>query len=493
MAATHEHDEIAGKTVRGSLYSGVAAGVTFGLAFLRTVLLARLLLPEHFGVMRFALFFLGISHSLHSFGLGTALIHSQDEREAVKRTYFSLQVGFNGVFTILLLSLAPLLQDLYPQVPQLGGVLTAIALISFISNFAFIQMTLLQKELAFFPLAVTEIASALAMTIVAPLSAWFGWGVWALVVEHGSQGFMRFLVTWGLFCRWRPRFGWDRQAAKLFWQFGKATWVGTNLAYFLDRFDDFWIGSTLGQLPLGYYTRAYEFACAPQRVFAFPLLDVFMPVFARLQQDRQRLSLAFFRCAYLLIRLVFFGAGLFAVIMPEFIHLVIGEKWLPMLLTFRLLLCFAVLDSFLMVVCDLLNAVGQPEALRNATVVQTIFFLPAVVAGAHLAGINGVALAADGMLLIGAWRLYRPLTKIIDVSLRHLFGWPVLAMIIAFGAGIFLETAMSASLWQLIFLKIGVFGVSFGTILLLTEWKEYVRHGKEIWHILKLKNQHYDF
>ena len=56
-------DGIAGKTVQGSLYSGGAAIVTFTLGFVRAVLLARLLLPEHIGVVALAFFLLTSSES----------------------------------------------------------------------------------------------------------------------------------------------------------------------------------------------------------------------------------------------------------------------------------------------------------------------------------------------------------------------------------------------------------------------------------------------
>jgi O-antigen/teichoic acid export membrane protein len=485
MASPERIDEIAGKTVQGSLYSGVAAVVTFMLGFVRAVILARLLLPEHFGVMTLALFFVGLFSVIRYFGLNEAFIHHQNSDESLKTTYFSLRFSLNVLRTGILLVFAPILQHLYPQMAQLGDVLIVLAIIFFVVGLNMVQVTFMYKELAFFSLAVTDVVSSVVMTLVAPFGAWLGWGVWALVAEVASDTFTRFLFTWGPFRRWRPRFGWDRQSLILFWKFGKPTWVKTNVNYLLDRFDDFWIGSALGQNPLGYYTKAYYFAGAPRRVFAIPLFKVFIPVFARLQRDRERLSYAFFRCAHLLIRVVFLGAGLFALIMPEFILRILGEKWLPMLWTFRLLLMYAVFDSLWRLINGLFIAVGKPKVLRNATLVQAVFFIPAVMLGAHLAGINGVAIAADGMLFIGIWCIYRPLVETIDFPIWRLFGWPILALIAAFGVGIALESVVYASLWQLLFLKVGIFVMVFGGILMLVEGKDYLRDMKEVWEKLK--------
>lgn len=476
---------IAGRTVQGSLYSGGAAIITFVLGFVRAVLLARLLLPEHFGVITLAFFFIGISNFFRRFGLDSAVIHYQNDGEALRRTYFSLQIGLYGLVTGILITVSPIIQNLYPQVTYLGDVLISLSILSFIYGLSMVQMTFIRKELVFSHMALTEISSSVVTTIVAPYVAWLGWGVWALVAERATDILTRFILTWGPFRRWRPRFGWDRQAGELFWRFGKPTWVKRNVDYLLERFDDFWIGSVVGLNPLGYYAKAYDFACAPRRVFAAPLLKVFVPVFALIQMDRERLSLAFFRCAHLLVRSVFFGAGFFALIMPEFIHLVIGDKWLPMLWTFRLLLIYAAFDSFLVLINGLLIAVGKPHALRNATLIQAVFFIPAVIIGAHLAGINGVAIATNGMLLIGILYLYGPLVETIDFWVWRLFGWPVLALSIAMGSGMILESLVYASPLQSFFLKLGIFTIIFSGILVLIEGKDYARDLKEMWDILK--------
>ena len=476
-------DGIAGKAFHGSLYSGGAAIITFALGFVRTLLLARLLLPEHFGVLALAYFFASTIDTFRRFGLDAALIHLQDDSESLRRTYFSLRMGLNCLVTGILIIVAPFIQHLYPHVPQLGNVLIAISFISLFFGMSMIQKTFMRKELAFRQLAITDITASVVMTIIAPYVAWLGWGLWALVVERACDVLTSFVLTWGIFRRWRPRFGLDPKAVKLFYHFGKAVLVKVNIENLLNKFDDFWIGSTLGQNPLGFYAKAYYFAGAPQRVFTAALLKVFVPLFARLQKDRKKLSQAFFHCNYLVIRSVFFGAGLFALIMPEFIHFIIGDKWEPMLWTFRLLLVYAVFDSILAVINGVFMAVGKPAVLRNTRLIQAAFFIPAVIFGAQLAGINGVAIAADGMLFIGACFLYRPLNEVIDLKIGHLLWWPVLALSFSMGFCIILESLVHTSPLLSVFIKSGIFSVLFWGILMIKEWSEYVSYLREVWKI----------
>ncbi len=276
-----------------------------------------------------------------------ALIHRQGADEPFLRTYFSLRLGLGPAGFRAFAGSGPSSAGAYPRMSGLGTILAVLVFTFFLANLSQVQETLIRKNLAFSQLAVTDVAASVTMTVVAPLLAWLGWGVWALVAEQMSGIGMRFLLTWGPFRQWKPGLGWDRKTARWFWEYGKPTWVASNLSYLLDRFDDFWIGTALGKVPLGLYSRAYEFAHYPRRVLANPLVTVFTPVFARLQDDRLRLSQAFFRSAYIILRSGFLVAGAFGLVMPEFIHYVIGDQWQPMLWTFRLMLVYTVLGPSL--------------------------------------------------------------------------------------------------------------------------------------------------
>ncbi len=262
-----------------------------------------------------------------------------------------------------------------------------------LSSLSQVQETMLRKQLAFSKLARIDIVASSVMTLVAPYLAWQGWGLWALVAEQVSGLGTRFVLTWGPFRVWRPSFAMNREAIRQLWEFGKPAWAFTNLSFLLDTFDDFWVGTALGQASLGYYSKAYDFSRYPRRVFANPLVAVFTPIFARLQNERERLSRAYYRSGHFILRSGFLITGLLFLVMPEFITYVIGLKWMPMLWTLRLLLVYAALDPIRMLLENLFMATGRARFLRDAAAVQMLFFVPAVILGARLAGINGVALA----------------------------------------------------------------------------------------------------
>jgi PST family polysaccharide transporter len=472
--------------VRGSIYSVSASLVTLVLGFLRAVLLARWLLPADYGVVSLALFFLALAAQLRSLGLDRALIHRQEADESALGTYFALRVGTSLVTAVVLTASIPLLARLYPAMPLLGWVLLALVGVDVIKGLSSVQETLLSRDLAFRSLAMTDIVAAVAMTTIAPLLAWRGYGVWALVAEPASGLLARLVMVYLVYRRWVPKLRWHPETARWFWRFGLPTWGASALAFLLDRFDDFWIGTALGKTALGYYSRAYEFARYPRRVVANPLVSVFGPMFARLQGDRLRLSQAFYRSAHVILRSGFLVAGAFALVMPEFIQLVIGQQWEPMLLTFRLMLVYTLLDALLMLGGNLLLAVGRPQALQQSRLVQALVFVPAVVAGSAVWGINGVALAADVMLVLGSWLVYRRLREFVDFSLFRLGFWPLLALTIAWGAGFLLEWKWSAGgTWAIVAAKFALFTAVYLGVLLLVERGGYAQGVRWVWSSMR--------
>ena len=115
---------------------------------------------------------------------------------------------------------------------------------------------------------------------------------------------------------------------------------------------------------------------------------------------------------------------------PEFIHIFLGEKWLPMQLTFQLMLLYTLLDPILLLVTQLVTAVGQPQLLTRVQLWQMLFFVPAVIIASRWFGIEGVAVVADLMLLLGIVLLLPRLRHFVDFSLWQLLFVPSLAVIV---------------------------------------------------------------
>ncbi len=216
---------------------------------------------------------------------------------------------------------------------------------------------------------------------------------------------------------------------KYFINFGSRNQVNNLLDSGLENLDNLWTGYYLGDLFLGYYSRAFKFASYPRLFLSSPVNSVIVGTYAELKYDRYRLSMAFFRANAFLIRAGFLVAGWLAVIAPYLISLILGERWLPMLQAFRLMLIFAMLDPIKVSVSNVLIAVGKPEKITIARFAQAIV----LVIGLYILGprlqISGVAISVDLMIIVGTIILLLYTRDHVDVSYMKLFAVPIISII----------------------------------------------------------------
>lgn len=427
-SAPTEGDSIARQTAVGSSYTIAASGLTFVIGFTRSVVLARLLFPEDFGLFALAFFFVRLLERVQMFGFTAAFIHKHQHSKEEAAAHFILRMGAGVVVLGLALLLTPFLPRFYPDDPLLGLIIVVLTAVRLLMAFNATPKTILVKKLQFRRIAVMKVGGSLLALIWAIWLAWAGYGIWALVAQEASLAVVDFGGLWLLKRPWKPTLKTSRKIIRYYFQFGKYQWVTKNIALLLDTFDDFWIGTFLGSSPLGFYAKSYEFARYPRAVVGEPVTSVFFPAFAKLQDNREKLSKAFVRVANLLVRSGFLFASLFVLITPEFIRLFLGEKWLPMQLTFQLMLIYTLLDPLMLLVTQLVTAVGEPQTLTKAQFWQMIFFVPAVIIASQLFGIEGVAVMADLMLLLGFALILPRMRHFVDFSLRRVTAVPLLAV-----------------------------------------------------------------
>lgn len=481
---------LARHTVKGSALSAAASAVTLGLGVVRVTLMARLLTPEVVGLGALGLLFLDMAMQIGTFGIHSAFIHREEAGDRLRATYFTLNLLTTGVSLLALGLFLPVIVRFYPDYPQLGWVIGAYMGTEVVKVLHTPLTTGLSKNLAFGKIAVLDVSSAVVMTLVGPGMAWLGYGVWSIVGERFSTVLLRVVLMWTVFRPWRVRLGWDWELVRWFWNYGIKAWWITNLAFVLNNFDEFWIGSLPGLRAgaLGLYAKAYDYASYSRKVVAAPILAVFFPTFARLQTDRQRLSRAFFRSASLMVRVGSLFSLVFILTAPEFIRLFLGEQWLPMQTTFQLMIVFTLLDPLNFAAQNLLMATGLPEAVLRARLVQTVIFVPSVIVLSILAGIEGVAVAADLMALAGALILYRATYRVATYSSRALWFWPLAAMALTGSVMVGLAPLWAGlATWLAFSLKLILVPALFGGLLLLTERKQLLLGLNTLWGLVRPK------
>jgi O-antigen/teichoic acid export membrane protein len=460
---------LAQRSIQSVAWNSVANLGSVAIQFGRYILLRRLLPVDTFGVYSGANALVGLTVISAGFGMGGAFLHRAPETENEEQTaavHLTLKLVFTLAWAGLMTFITLAVFD--------GEDRTAMLLL--ISANAGIQLAqtpnlILTRRVIHRRLAMLQLLNAVLTTAVALGLAWQGITLWALLATDLATMTLTLVGLYVWRPVWRPRLAWSSEVVRYFLGFGSRNFGAKALLQALDKFDDVWTRFFLGTTPMGYYSTAYRFATYPRLVLAGPINAVAGGTYAELKHDRKRLSQAFFRTNAFLVRTGFLLAGLLALIAPEFIRLSFGIKWLPMLDAFRLMLLFTLLDPIKITVADLFVAVGHPETIMRARIVQLLIMVAGLFVLGPAMGITGVALAVDLMLLVGIALLLWQARVHVDFSPRRMFFVPGLglALGLALGRASLAIPGVRSSPWSMGFAKATVFVVLYAVVLLLLE------------------------
>ena len=400
----------------------------------RAILLARLLPVATFGVYALATAIVTLSGILPQWGMGSAFLHrapqTSDEGHAAA-VHFTLRLILTVVWLAALLALSLWLAE--------GALRLALMVLALVFAGLYLVDTpkaILVRRVQHRRLALLDLLTAVATTVVAGALAARGYGLWALLATDIVTLALAVVAFYLWRPVWRPRLMWAGGTVRYYLRFGRRAMTESALSEALDNLDDLWIGAYLGPAALGLYSRAYTFATYPRRLLAMPVNAVAGGAYAELKGDRPGLSRAFFSSNALLVRSGFLLGGLLVLVAPEFTRLALGERWLPMVPAFRLMAVFTLLDPIRVTVSSLFIAVGRPEQVVRTRWVQLVAMVVGLFALGSRWDITGVALVVDGVLLIGlGWLLARARAHV-DFSARRLFGAPLLALLAGATAGL---------------------------------------------------------
>lgn len=448
----------------------------------RSIVLARLLPVEVFGVYALATSIVTFSGILPRFGTGGAFLHRAAEtadEESAAAVHFSLRLLLTMLWAIALVVLTLLFAE-----GQLRVALLVLTLAYGGLYLTEVPRFILVRRVQHRRLAILDLLNAIFTTLVAVALARRGAGLGALLATDLITVSVTAVALLGWRPVWRPRLLWLRETALYYLRFGSRTMTESALSEGLDNLDDIWTGAYLGQTALGFYSRAFTFATYPRRLLAFPIFEVAGGTYAELKHEPHQLSQAFFRVNALLLRSGFLMGGALILIAPEFVALVLGNKWLPMVTAFQLMSVYTLLDPVRATVSQLFIAVGRPEQLVRTRIVQLIVLVGGLYTLGWRWGINGVAVVVNVMLVLGlVWLLYRA-REHVQFSAARLFLAPLVALGAGLAAAVLVPRAICATLgstagcemgWLAAFLKAAPFILAYLGVLFALERSEFAR------------------
>ena len=328
------------KTVKGVIWSAVDRFSAQGIQFVFSILIARLLVPEDYGVIAMLNIFLAVSQTFIDSGFGTALIRKIDRTETDFSTVFYFNIAVAVFFYLGLFFAAPAIANFY-NTPLLVPVTRVTAINLVIGSLSGIHNAKLSIAIDFKSRAKISIVSAVLTGAVGLWMAYSGYGVWALVVQTVFAGIIRTIMLW-IIVKWYPKLVFSWQSFKEMFSFGSKLLASGLLDTIYNNIYPLVIGKIFSPSTLGLYAKAKSLADFPSANITGVLQNVTFPVLSSIQNEEDRLADAYKRFLRISAFVIFpLMLGLSSVADP-FIRLALTDKWEGAIYLLQII-CFALM------------------------------------------------------------------------------------------------------------------------------------------------------
>jgi O-antigen/teichoic acid export membrane protein len=469
-------DELKRKSLRGGVVAVCGQGARFLLQTATTMLLARLLSAEDFGLQGMAAVLISFLGLFSDGGLGAATVQRSEVTEEQISTLFWINAGVGGALAVISAALAPLLVAFYGE-PRLYWIAVFLGVAFIFSGLAAQHRALIMRNMRFATLTKIDVLSLALSSGAGVAAALLGWHYWALVVMWVVNSMVGTIGVW-LAVPWIP--GPPRRGCGVLSlvHFGWMSSCSNLLVFLAWNADNILVGRFWGADALGLYGRAYQLATLPIHQLNGAVSSVAFSALARMQNDPHRLARSFLRGFSIVVSLTVPVTICCALFAEEIVVVLLGAKWIEAAPIFRLLAPTALVFALVNPMSWLVTSMGRMGRALSLTAATTPVVILGIVLGlGH--GPTGVAFGySSAMVLlvlpIVAWSKHG--TSITWGDLLKATRQPLLSGLLASAAGLIVKVTLGGMLAPLPYLMVGVsvvLGV-YGWVLLIAMGQKHL-------------------
>jgi len=443
------------------LWSFIEKAGLQGIQFVITIVLARLLLPEQYGLVGMLAIFIAVAQSFLDSGFGSALIQKQNANRVDECSIFYFNIFVGMIAAGFLYLIAPVISSFYKE-PLLSPLTRVLSLNIVINSFSLIQTTLLTKQLDFKTQAKISIYTVLLSGPVGIALAYNGYGVWSLVCQQICGNLTRTGLLW-FFCSWRPSLLFNFSALRQMFAYGSRLLASGLLDKVFENIYSVIIGKLFSAGNLGYYTRSLSLQQLPASVLTDLVGRVTFPLFAGMQSDVDQLKSAFRKALITLAYInfpIFFGL---AAVAKPLVQVLLTEKWLPCVPFLQLLSAVGFMYPLHAIHLNLLKAKGRSDLFFRLEVLKKILISALIVITWRygiLAMIMGQVVFSISAYYMNSYYTAKLINYTLGEQLKDLWPLFVLSAVMALMVVLVEKLSISSNIYLLasqILIGIGVF------------------------------------
>lgn len=370
-------DSLKSKTIKCAIWTGVERVATQSVAFVISIILARLLTPSDYGVVGMLSVFLSISRLFIDAGFTSALIQKKDRTDADFSTVFWCNLAISTACYLLLFAAAPWISDFY-HMPVLRNMTRVLGLVLVINAVYATQVTRLTALLDFKTQAKVSFSNCILSGIVGITMAYLGFGPWALAAQSIFQSVFCCVSYWCL-TGWHPQFVFSRESFNRLFAFGSRLLAASCLHTIYTNISPVIIGRKYSAADLGTYTRSDSLVALPGNIFQSTLGRVVYPVLSSIQDDEPRLRAAYNKYLRIITSVVAPSMLMMAAVSEPLILTLIGDKWLACVPYIMILSVGWMVDPIIVVNLNMIYVKGRSDVVLKLEVAKKMIAITIVV------------------------------------------------------------------------------------------------------------------
>src|ERR1019366_4567248 len=436
-----------------------------GIQALVTIVLARILSPKEFGLLAMVSVFIAIGTLLTDSGFGIALLRlvSPTPEQCASVFYFNMAVSV--VCAAILCAVSGAIAVFF-RTPDLRLIVCAMSLAVVFNSLGLVQTIMLTRRLNFRDQARATLPAAAISGAVAVLLAWFGWGVWALVLQTLLSSLLRSVLLWW-FNSWRPQTGFSLSAMRGLFGFSCRLLATFGLDMAFNQVYPLIIGRLYEARQLGLFNLAQQFQQVPVTIVTSVYSRVNFPMMGEVQEIAIRLgqvfrhALQFLSAATMLIMCCLFVSA------EDVIVVLVGPQWRDCAPYLKIMCLLGVLYPVHLLNLDMLRVKGRGDLCVRVELIKKALGVAALLLTWPF-GVMGLLWGQVAFSVVGLVVNTYYTGQLLDYGfvrqMRDL-GGTFGAGVLAAAAGWGIRSSVVAPLWVLVGIGSTVTGVLF--ILLL--------------------------
>jgi len=377
------------QTLKGIAFLGAGKSLGRVISFVNTLILARLLMPEDYGLMAMAMVVIGFVGFFNDVGLGSAIIQRKDINQNQLSDVFFFSLIISCLLSAAMYFVSPSVAGFYEN-DKITPILQVISVTFILGALKTVSEALMVKEMKFKYLSGIEFLTIIIQCAVTLLYAYWGHKTWALVYGLLAASTVKLVLTC-ILAKWKPSFHFNLKESISLLTFG-ATVTYSRVTWFLyTNSQTLILGKLVGDKKTGVFSMAQTFADLPTAHITSLVIQVASPLFSKLQDDLSALNHALIRLTAGLSLLTFPVLVGMLITAEQMIPVVLGENWVEVAPVMQLLCVMTLFKTIDPLLTQAFISIGKAKVTALYTSICAAVIPSALILGTLLDGVIGAA------------------------------------------------------------------------------------------------------